>query len=258
MVVLLNLWNAKKMKRILIILLAESLLVHVLSAQTLLEKIENAYNALDSVSYIENIILSYRVDWAIRAKGLSLDSLIVRPTYNHLEPIQRQHIIDSLMRDMPICSKSRIENSTNEFISAVKNNPVHFVLNLIFEKNEQSEQSACFKPDTSDLQFNLISFDKHFKPQFYVFVVWGKYVEYHESVPTFIRRVGKNVRKIYKKILRKNPQYILNCDDLEGGNTIWYVLNDEIYVYRIYQMKEYKLNEYLKKYTPPVHWRERR
>ena len=57
--------------------------------------------------------------------------------------------------------------------------------------------------------------------------------------------------KIYKKILRKSPKYLLNCDSLEGGNTIWYVLNDEIYVYRIIQMKEYKLDDYVKKFLPP-------
>ena len=239
------------MKKIFIILLVNNLLVHTLIGQTLIEQIANSYNLLDPVSYIEDIILSYREDLVIRQKeadsGTTLDKLEFRPTYHHLGSIQRQNIIDSLMGNMSLRSKTWIDESTNSFISAVKDNPVHYVLNLTLEKHDQH---SFFQPDTSKMQFNLISFDKHFNPQFYVYVVWGKFVEYHDFFPTFSKRAGKNVPKIYKKILRKNPQYLLNCDNLEGGNTIWYVLNDEIYIYRILQMKEYELNDYLKKFPP--------
>jgi len=50
--------------------------------------------------------------------------------------------------------------------------------------------------------------------------------------------------------MRKKPQYLLYSSELEGMNTILYMLNDKIYVYRIIQMKEYELSEYLKKYPP--------
>jgi len=50
--------------------------------------------------------------------------------------------------------------------------------------------------------------------------------------------------------MRKKPQCLLYSSELEGMNTILYMLNDKIYVYRIIQMKEYELSEYLKKYPP--------
>lgn len=212
------------MKKIFIMLLIENLLIHTLIGQTLLQQIENSYNSLDPVSYIEDIILSYREDLVIRQKeadsGTTLDKLEFRPTYHHLGSIQRQNIIDSLMRNISFRSKTRIEESANNFISAVKEKPVHYVLNLMLEKHEHSDQYFFFQTDTNKLSFNLISFDKRFKPQFYVYVVWGKFVEYHEFFPTFSKQAGKNVLKLYRKILRKNPKYLLNCDNLEGGNTI--------------------------------------
>ena len=53
------------MKKIFIILLIENLLVHTLIGQTLLQQIENSYNSLDPVSYIEDIILSYKEDLVV-------------------------------------------------------------------------------------------------------------------------------------------------------------------------------------------------
>ena len=152
------------------------------------------------------------------------------------------------MRNMSFRSKSMIEERTNNFISTVKDKSFHYVLNLIFEKHEQPEQYPFIQPDTSKLSFNLIYFDKRFRPQFYVFIEEGKFVEYHDFFPTFSKQVARNVPKIYRRILRKNPKYILNCNNLESGNTIMYVLNDEIYVYRIIQTKEYKFDDYIKRF----------
>ena len=248
-----------KMRKIFILLLVESFLVHTSISQTLLEQIKNSYNLLDTVSYIENVILSYKVDFVVRIKEPHIDSIIVRPTYNHLDLIQRQKLIDSLMRDMSLDTKNFLNDRTADFIFEVKDKPIHFVLNLIFEKREHFSENSFFRPDTSNLSFNLVSFDKRLRPQFYVYIVEGKYVEYHSVFPTFIRQAGKNVRKIYKKILRKNPQYILDCHELEGGNTIWYVLNDKIYLYRIMQMKKYELDAYIKKFgdVESVHYQDK-
>jgi len=290
------------MKKICIILLLNRLFVHTLVSQTLIQQIENAYNTLDSIVYIENIILSYKENLVIQQNetnsGTTLDKLEFRPTYHHLGSIERQNLIDSLMNMLfgsttlsyredllekkvweEICAKSVrairsayqntddsiqrcyivdsimrvfskiwMERDYSTFIFAIKNKPVHFVLNLMFEKHGHPGQHAFFMPDTSKMKFDLISFDKRYKPQFYVYVVKGKFVEYHSFFPTFLRKAGKNVPKIYRKILRKKPRFMLNCANLEGGNTIWYVLNDEIYVYRIIQMKEYKLNDYIKRF----------
>jgi len=42
------------MKKILMLLLTNVTFVHVLNSQTLIQQIEEAYSALDSISYIEN------------------------------------------------------------------------------------------------------------------------------------------------------------------------------------------------------------
>lgn len=46
--------------------------------------------------------------------------------------------------------------------------------------------------------------------------------------------------------MRKHPKYLLFCPDLEGMNTILYVIDNDVYVYRIIQMKKYKLDDYMK------------
>ena len=250
------------MKKKIIILLVKNLLVHTLIGQTLIEQIENAYNTLDTVSYIENVIFSYKENLIKRMNGDTIlsyrEDLLKKKVWEEIhathtraiasayinvnDSMQRANVIDNALRALSEITKDRYYSM---FVSAIKNNPVHYVLNLMFEKHDQH---YCFQPDTNKMLFNLISFDKLFKPQFYVYVVCGKFVENHEFFPTFSKQAGKNVPKIYRKILRKNPQYLLNCDELEGGNTIWYVLNNEIYVYRIIQMKEYKLDDYVKKF----------
>jgi hypothetical protein len=194
-------------------------------------------------------ILSYREDllkqkvWEeIHAK---YSKAIASAYININDSIQRANVIDSIIRELSEITKDRYYSV---FVSAIKNNHLHFVLKLRVEKHEYPNQYSFFQPDTSKLPFDLISFDKCYKPQFYVYIVEGKYVEYHEFFPTFSKQAAKNVPKIYRKILRKKPKYLLNCDNLEGGNTILYVLNDEIYVYRILQMTEYKLDDYVRKF----------
>ena len=39
------------------------------------------------------------------------------------------------------------------------------------------------------------------------------------------------------------------CYDLEQMNTILYMLNDKIYVYRISQLEEYEFNDYIKEFV---------
>ena len=49
--------------------------------------------------------------------------------------------------------------------------------------------------------------------------------------------------------MRKHPKYLLFCPDLEGMNTILYVINNEVFIYRIVEMEKYKLNYYMKNRT---------
>ena len=49
--------------------------------------------------------------------------------------------------------------------------------------------------------------------------------------------------------MRKHPKYLLFCPDLEGMNTILYVINNEVFIYRIVEMEKYKLDYYMKNRT---------
>jgi hypothetical protein len=270
--------------------------VHISNSQTLIQQIEDAYSALDSTSYIENIILSYKEDKLKLIRETEDSMLKLQGVYNNMDSIQRQNTLDSVMERYNIIvsslsyredltkkkvwekifvtdgkaradaylniadsiqkrntlnslsrnfSKISIERDYSMFISAIKDKPVHYVLNLI-QKDEQTLQV-----DTGKLSFNLFYFDKRNKLDFFVIVENGVYVHndtyYRASIPTaYTRKIAQNAPKVFRKIMQKNPKYLLYCSELEGINAILYVLNDKIYVYRIAQMKEYKLCDYIK------------
>ena len=53
--------------------------------------------------------------------------------------------------------------------------------------------------------------------------------------------------------MRKHPKYLLFCPDLEGMNTILYVIDNDIYIYRIVEMQEYKLGDYMRNRSNVIH-----
>ena len=108
------------------------------------------------------------------------------------------------------------------------------------------QDKKTLQVDTGKLPFNLFYLGKHSKNNFYVFVHNGEYAYGQDTYPTVSRPIGKNIRKVLRKIMRKQPKYLLFCPELEEMNTILYVLNDKIYVYRVAQMKEYELSDYFK------------
>lgn len=281
------------MKKICIILLFDGLFICTLGSQTLIQQIENAYNALDSTSYIENVILSYKEDklkliretedLMLELRGVynnmdstqkqsALDSVMERYStimlslsyredltkqkvweemhtthmrsiasayLNINDSIQRRNIIDSISRDF---SKVSMERDYSMFISAIKEKPIHFVLNLV----PQDDQTL--QVDTGKLSFNLFYFDKDYKGNLYVYCKEGQYSWQDTRYRTFSRQLGINAPKVFRKIMQKQPKYLLYSSELEGMNTILYILNDKIYIYRIVQMKEYELSDYIEKF----------
>jgi hypothetical protein len=277
------------------ILLLNVLFIHTLSSQTLIQQVEKAYNALDSTSYIENVILSYKEEKLKRIRATEDFMLELFGVYNNMDSLQRQNTLDSVMErynttvlslsykedltkkkvwekinithSMAIAdaylniddsiqkhntldslsrnfSKIWMERDYSEFISDIKNNSVHYVLNLVL-RNEQTLQV-----DTGKLSFNLFCFDKNYKGSLYVYCKDGQYSWQDSYYRTFSRQLGVNAPKVFRKIMRKQPKYLLYCYQLDQMNTILYVLNDKIYVYRIIEMEEYELNDYLKKFQP--------
>ena len=236
-------------KRIYVLLVIYSLFFSNLCGQELIKQIESAYNDLDSISYIEDIIISFtKTIEEVQKESDDATLELYGFDYENLNINQRNHILDSIFRILnnsihaPKGGFPNIQQQIQNFKDEIKSQTPVYVLNLIFLED------LSFHIDTNELRFNLISFDKHTTPKYYVYVIRGRHVEYHSFFPTFLRLAARNVRKIYKKIMRKSPDYLLNCYDLEGGNTIMYVAKGEIWIYRILQMKKYKLDDYVRQF----------
>ena len=118
-----------------------------------------------------------------------------------------------------------------------------YVLNLKL-KDKQTLQV-----DTGRLAFNLFYFDKRCKGRLYVYCDDGEYSWNDGRFRTFSRPLGRNAPIVFRRIMRKQPKYLLFCPDLEGMNTILYVINNEVFIYRIVEMEKYKLDDYMKNRT---------
>jgi hypothetical protein len=234
------------MRKICIILLS-SFFVHTLNSQILIQQIENAYNALDSASYIDNIILSFREEIEKQQKELDNTTLeLYGFDYISMDSFQRQNILDSIdnirrksihFQEVKIWS---IEERINEFSNRIRAKTPIYVLNLI------PQDKQTLQVDTRNLAFNLFYFDEDYKGSFFVYCKDGQYSWQDTRYRTFSQQLGVNADKVFKKIMQKQPKYLLYCSELEGMNTILYVLNDKIYVYKIVQMQEYELDDYIK------------
>ena len=59
-------------------------------------------------------------------------------------------------------------------------------------------------------------------------------------------------QKFLEDLCVNNRSYLLYCPELEGMNTILYVTNNDVYVYRIAEMQKHKLRHYMKNRTAIV------
>lgn len=232
------------MKRIYLIFIMSSLFFCISNAQTLIEQIERAYSALDSVSYINKIVLSY-------AKSLEKEHeetfksfvAICSSGVDSSDVVQKQHIADSVYLEYFKDKKELDVQKTKSFESEMKSKTPLYVLNLKL-KDKQTLQV-----DTGRLAFNLFYFDKRCKGRLYVYCDDGEYSGLDSRYRTFSRRLGRNAPKVFRRIMRKQPKYLLFCPELEGMNTILYVINNEVFIYRIVEMEKYKLDDYMKNRT---------
>ena len=135
------------------------------------------------------------------------------------------------------------ESAIRHFENEVKSGTPLYVLNLKL-KDKQTLQV-----DTGRLAFNLFYFDKRCKGRLYVYCDDGEYSWNDGRFRTFSRPLGRNAPIVFRRIMRKQPKYLLFCPDLEGMNTILYVINNEVFIYRIVEMEKYKLDDYIKNRT---------
>ena len=141
--------------------------------------------------------------------------------------------------------KNKILNEPDirHFENEVKSGTPLYVLNLKL-KDKQTLQV-----DTGRLAFNLFYFDKRCKGRLYVYCDNGEYSWNDGRFRTFSRPLGRNAPIVFRRIMRKQPKYLLSCPDLEGMNTILFVINNEVFIYRIVEMEKYKLDDYIKNRT---------
>ena len=214
------------------------------NAQTLIEQIERAYSALDSTSYIDNIVLSYSK--SLEKGHKETFKLLVdmcSSGVDSLDVAQKQHIADSVYLEYFKDEKKLDAQKTKSFESEIKSKTPLYVLNLKL-KDKQTLQV-----DTGRLAFNLFYFDKRCKGRLYVYCDDGEYSWNDGRFRTFSRPLGRNAPIVFRRIMRKQPKYLLFCPDLEGMNTILYVINNEVFIYRIVEMEKYKLDYYMKNRT---------
>ncbi len=228
------------MKKFFLFFVTSYLFISISTAQTLTEQIEYAYSNIDTTSYIDNMILSYAKSFDKMDKNTDKFLGNFRSESVIVDDIQKYNSVDS------ICSKYIQSGHTmtaqwiKEFVNEVKSEMPIFVLNLKL-KDERTLQV-----DTTRLCFNLFYFDKKYKGRLYVYCVDGEYSCQDGRFRTFSRKHARNAPKAFRKIMRKHPKYLLFCPDLDGMNTILYVIDNNVYVYKIIEMQELKLDDYMK------------
>ena len=229
------------MKRVYLIFIMSSLFFCISNAQTLIEQIERAYSALDSASYINKIVLSY-AKWLEKNEEETY-KLLYSPDSDSMKVAQWFNRADSVYLKYLQKNKILNEPAIRRFENEVKSGMPLYVLNL------KLKDKQILQVDTSRLAFNLFYFDKRCKGRLYVYCYDGKYGWHEDGYRTFSRRLGRNAPKVFRKIMRKQLKYLLFCPELEGMNTILYVINNEVFIYRIVEMEKYKLDDYMKNRT---------
>ena len=226
------------MKRAILILI-NCTLYSTLLGQTLTDQIEYVYSSIDSISYIDDMLSSYSrsLDNLYKESQQALSNLYCSGNVNVDERIKEN---DSICSEVYIISKN---NAINDFKQKIKTGSPIYVLNL------KLKDGRILQVDTGKLCFNLFFLDKKCKGRLYVYCDNGEYSWHDSRYRTFSKKLGQNAPKAFRKILSRHPKHILYCPELEGMNLIMYVLDDEIFVFRIIQMKEYKLDYYLKNMT---------
>jgi hypothetical protein len=169
--------------------------------------------------------------------------------YQKYDSDMRMHLLDSIKNKERIFSEKWITEQYDNFISNISNKrKIWFLLNTKIERDTISNTNKyLIKPDTSKMCFNIYIFGKYSFPDSSIDFENGEFQGYG-PFGTFSQIIAKKGSVAFKRIMKKQPKYLLYCYQLEQMNTIMYVLDDKIYVYRVVEMEEYELNEYLKKF----------
>jgi len=105
------------------------------------------------------------------------------------------------------------------------------------------------KVDTCKLKYDIYFFNKKLyrTKSLYIECSYKGYdVEFTEAYRTFNSDYAKKLKYAYRKIMKMYPTYLLDCICLP--NTVLYVKNKKIYVFRVIQSEIYELDKYIDKF----------
>jgi len=183
---------------------------------------KNLFNNLDSTLYMEKVLTEIQQD-------------VLSEDYYGLLNKPVKDIIEIEILDV---TQKRYNNSVGDILKS----KMLFVLNFEIDTSRISTNDYL-KIDPHYFKFHVFCFDKKKYPSKYILFYDGK-LDSYSTFPTYSRKYLKHNQEAYKEVLRKKPEYLLFCWSLP--NSVVYVLNDEIFVYRVMQRKVYELDEYVK------------
>lgn len=176
--------------------------------------------------------------------------LLIEEKYDQLDSVQylnnlRDAIYQSVIKDFNEPLDDHIVGRYSYIKDGINDQNIRFVLNVDIDTTKLDTDIFLLVRD-SIYNFNIYCHDNKFNPTFYVFFVNDQLDIFGDVFPTFSKRFAKKIKIGIKRILKKRPKYILDCQHLP--NTVLYVKDDKIFVYRVLQSEEYELNDYVTKF----------
>src|SRR5690606_14658826 len=171
----------------------------IVNAQSNLTLIEEKYAQLDSAEYL-----------------IDLKNAINRSTYFYTDNLTEDDI-DSLYNEIKI---------------GINGYSVNFVLRVDIDTSRLNSNSYLVFED-SRYAFDIYCHDSKFNPTFFVYFNKDELDNFGNVYQTPELKYAKKLKAAVKRILKKKPKHILFSYHLP--NTILYINNDRIYVYRVIQ-----------------------
>ncbi len=234
-------------KNIIILLLFLS--CGVFGQSSIVSEIKQQYEQLDKRGYIKDIKKYYPQDRYNEIVYLDSVSRVGMPDF--YEGLDNQ---DSIAYEEYVSFWHR-KFLKKLLFAQLKPNCREFVLRLqIDSSNYQIQISSGRFP------FDIYWIDRFYKGNLYLYCApegniffeqrYGKWFAFITQID-----VSLDAPKAFRYILRRRPQCILSCQQLDGQNTILYMKKDKIFVYRILEKEVYEINEYLEKFGLYQGWK---
>lgn len=210
-------------------------------AQNIESEIKQCYMQIKESDYIKSLKIYYQLS---KYKELASCDSIFFTDYPELQNNEQK------------CQEKRLKEVNRYFqsfkrqIFLAKLKPNRRVLALRLQIDEITNQ---IQVDSSNLPFDVYWISRFSKGDLFVHCTSTLKVEFEKRYASWasiycLDDIAKDATYAFKHIMRLHPQYILSCQQLDWMNTILYLKDDKIYVYRILEKEHYELNSYIQKF----------